>query len=463
MNFLDDISWLLPQPKAQQLYHEIAKHCPIIDFHTHLDPERFAKDEPFADFSELWIAADPYKWRAMRMNGIPERVITGEAEPVERFRAWAETLLQLPGNPLFEWSHLELRRFFGIDDLLTPDSAGTIHEEVNRQLRMEESRPRALLRRGGVETVVTSDQWLDSLNWHRQAAREEAQPSMLPSLRSDQALDVEAAGFRDFIAELSERTGVSVDSLDSYLAALDTRLDAFAEVGCRLADHGIDELFFEPCSQKEAEASFKTALDGESLDPAQAARLKTHLLIRLCAAYAKRGWTLQLHLGAQRETSTRLAEAAGKAGGYACIGSSIDVRVLARLLDAMEQDGALPRTILYPLNPSDYEMMGSLLGSFAEDGVPGKLQLGPAWWFNDHRAGIERQLEAVSAYGLLGRFIGMVTDSRSYLSSVRHEVFRRLLCSRMGAWVEAGQLPDDDAFLRETIENISHRNARRLI
>ncbi len=462
MIFLEKGSYLLPGETARNLYAAAAP-LPVVDIHTHLDPKRFAENAPFEDFADLWIAADPYKWRAMRMNGIPESVITGSVAPAERFAAWTATLSMLAGNPLFEWSHLELRNFFGIEAVLTQENADSVRRQVNERLGEEAALPRSLLKLAGVETFMTSDGWLDNLEWHRQCREAKTDPKMLPSLRADQALEVDSPGFVAWLGKLTDTTGKDTATLRGFWEALEARLDAFAAVGCRLSDHGIDHLFFEPCSDSEAETLFKKAASGQKLEAGEADALRTDLLVRLAGAYARRGWTMQLHIGAQRKTSSRLASVAGKAGGYACIGSSLDVATLVCLLDAMEERGGLPRTILYPLNPSDYEMLGSLLGSFVEDGVPGKLQLGAAWWFNDHRYGIERHLEAVSAYGLLGRFIGMVTDSRSFLSGVRHEVFRRILCAHLGDLIERGQLPNEPYLILPLLRNVCYNNARQMI
>ncbi len=460
MQFLDPKTFLLKSSLSRRLYSEFAAPQPIIDFHTHLDPVRFVTDEPFTDIVDLWVTADQYKWRAMRMNGVPEKTITGlSTDPADRFAAWAGTLGHLAGNPLFEWSHMELQRFFGIEEILTPTNAEEIRRRCNDRLKEPELRPRALLRQAGVEVFVTSDQWLDPLDNHRKALAEETQPRMLPSLRADEALAVDSPGFPKWLEKLAAHTGREIVSLTDFQEALRHRLEEFAEAGCCISDHGIDQLFYEECPPDRAADLFAEVTAGKPLGGPKAAALKTHLLTFLSNQYAKRRWTLQLHVGAQRQTSRRLAKAAGKAGGYACIGSTLDIAILARLLDALEQQGGLPRTIIYPLNPGDYEMIASLCGSFVEDGMPGKLQLGPAWWYNDHRTGIQRHLAALANHALLGRFIGMTTDSRSFLSSVRHEYFRRVLCDQLGEWVEIGQLPNDPDWLGRLIRAVCHDNA----
>lgn len=390
--------FLLKTALARRLYHEHAAPLPIIDYHNHLDARALADDRAFENIAQLWVATDPYKHRAMRIAGVPERLITGDATDREKFDAWAATLPQTLGNPLFHWTALELKRYFGIDELLSRESAPSIWSRCNEQLRDADFTARQLIARANVECLCTSDALGDDLQAHAKLAASGFSTRILPSLRDPDALD-------------------------------GTRLDLFQQLGCRLADHAV------------------TGFDSE-------------LLRASAGEYARRGWILQLHIGAQRQTSTRLRHLAGPAGGYATIGSACDIAALCRFLDALEQENALPRTILYPLNPADYPALATLTGSFAEDGVRGKLQLGPAWWYNDHALGIRSHLDALASYGLLSSFIGMTTDSRSLLSMVRHEYFRRILCDWLGDQVETGAFPGDLDILGQLVRAIACENAR---
>ncbi len=458
--FLDD-DFLLGTATAVRLYRDHAQGQPVVDFHCHLDPAAIAEDRRFSDIVDLWVRHDPYKWRAMRINGIEERVITGEATDEERFAAWAETLPRLAGNPLFHWSQLELKRYFGTDLLLAPGTATEIRQHCNRRLAEPEFTARGLLRRARVETLCTSDDLLDDLAPHRAMRGEGGDIRMLPSLRGDSILAIDGSGFRPWLGRMEGLTGIAIDGLAAFEKAVSARLDLFEDSGCRFVDHGLDRVFFSPVPVREASRLFDRLLAGGALDSADAERLKTHILVFLGLEYGRRDWALQLHIGAHRQTSSRLRNLAGPAGGYACIGESSDVALVCRYLDALEAEGLLPRAILYTLNPSDSDMLASLTGSFAEDGVPGKIQFGPAWWYNDHRDGIRRQLRTLASLGLLSRFIGMTTDSRSLLSYSRHEYFRRILCDLLGGWVEAGELPADEDLLGTMVEDICIRTARR--
>lgn len=397
--------FLLQTAPARRLYHEFAAGLPIVDYHNHLDPRELADDRQFENLTQLWTAADPYKHRAMRIAGVPERLITGAATDREKFDAWAATVPQTLGNPLFHWTALELKRYFEVTELLSPESADRVWAAGNERLRGSNCTARGLIAQANVECLCTSDRLTDDLQAHAHLAKSAFVTRVLPSVRVDE----DAAVDQDQLVE---------------------RLDVFQQRGCRLADHAV------------------VGLDSE--------------VLRGCARqYARRGWIMQLHVGAQRQTSTRLRQLAGPAGGYATIGPSCDIPGLCRFLDDLEKDGCLPRTILYPLNPADYVPLATLTGSFAEDDVRGKIQLGPAWWYNDHALGIRQHLDALAGYGLLSTFIGMTTDSRSLLSMVRHEYFRRVLCDWLGDQVQAGTLPDDDQLLGPLVRAVCFDNARR--
>ncbi|WFB34986.1 glucuronate isomerase [Kiritimatiellota bacterium B12222] len=463
MNFPLESDFLLHNASGKKLFEQVASACPILDFHTHLDPVSILNDTVFTEITDLWISSDPYKWRAMRMHGIPEEIITGSRGGPERFAAWAKTLPQLAGSPLYHWSRLELKRFFDIDILLTSDSASQIRSLCNEQLASQSFTARSLLKRCGVSTVVSSDPWCGegNLQPHRQASEQSISPQLLPSLRADALLGIEAAGFADWRSTLEAAVGFSIDSLETLQQALRIRLDAFEACGCRLADIGLDQIPRATGSALAAESSLKQALTSQAITVEESEKWKGYWMRWLGGEFARRQWTLQLHLGAQRQTSTRLATKVGASGGYACMGSSLNMSALCTLLDGMETTEGLPRLILYPLNPIDMEALSSVCGSFVEDGVTQKVQLGAAWWYNDHRDGMERQLRAVANYAVLGNFIGMVTDSRSFLSGVRHEYFRRVLCNLIGQWVEQGELPRDEDYLQGLVRQICYENAQR--
>lgn len=452
--------FLLRSDVARTLFFEHAAPLPVIDFHSHVDPSSVADDRTFSDLTELWIASDPYKWRAMRMNGIAERCITGDAPARQKFDAWAATIGYAAGHPLFQWTALELERWFGVDTLLSPATADAIWTACNRQLSSPGLSARGLLRQAKVELLCTSDDLLDNLEPHRRMQAEAGGLRMLPALRADSIVGVDAPGFRTFCSRLEAATGVRIDGLDAFQAAVSQRLDAFQAAGCCSADVGLDEPVFEPVEPGVAAAIFERILSGAVPTPLECRQLKTALLLFLGGQYHRRGWVMLLHVGAQRVTSDRLRNASGPSGGYACIGSSSDVAPLCALLNRLESRDELPRTILFTLNPADTDMFASVTGSFTAEGVPGKVQFGPAWWFNDHRDGIERQLRALGNVGLLGRHVGMTTDSRSLLSYTRHEYYRRVLCNLVGEWVGGGELPRDPDFLRRLVQDLCCFNAR---
>ena len=459
-DYLSD-DFLLCSKTARSLYHEHAAALPVIDFHSHIDPQAVADDHVFGELTELWISQDPYKWRAMRMNGIAEYAITGAAPAREKFDAWAQTVPYTVGNPLFHWTSLELKRYFGIDAQLSPGTAGAIWANCNRQLPEPRLSARGLLKQAHVELLCTSDDLLDTLAPHQRMQAEGGDLAMLPSLRADRIVAVDAPGFQTFCGALEIATGLRIDGLDAFKAAVGLRLDVFQAAGCCVADIGLDRPVFELASDGVVASIFDRLMAGGALDALQVLQLKTALLLHLGGEYHRRNWVMQLHIGAQRTTSQRLRDSTGGAGGYACIGSSSDVALVCRLLNQLECRGALPRTILFTLNPSDTDMFASVTGSFTGEGLPGKVQFGPAWWFNDNRDGMVRQLKALGNMGLLGRHIGMTTDSRSLLSYSRHEYYRRILCNLVGEWVEAGELPQDPDFLEKFIRDLCYFNARR--
>ena len=463
MSAVLDADFLLRTALARRLYHEIAAQQPIIDYHNHLSAEDLAADKRFEELSELWVAHDPYKHRAMRIAGVPEALITGrEAPPRAKFDAWAATVPKILGNPLSHWAALELERVFGIREPLTPQSADRIWETANARLRGSGFSARSLLGRFNAECLCTSDGLLDGLAAHRTLAASGLAVRVSPSLRGDDMTAVEGESYPAWLDRLGQAAGETVDSFEAFCAAVARRLDVFGALGCRLADHALDNFAYVPTDEAAAAELFKRRLSGPLL-AAESLRLRSAVLCFLGSEYGRRGWVMQLHLGAQRHTSTRLRRLAGPAGGYASTGAACDVVSLCRLLDDIECAGALPRTILYTLNPSDSAVLATLTGSYAEDGVTGKIQFGPAWWYNDHALGIRQHLETLASYGVLSTFIGMTTDSRSLLSMVRHEYFRRVLCGWMGEQAEAGALPNDFGALEPLVRAVTYGNAREMV
>jgi glucuronate isomerase len=455
--------FLLRSATSRRLYHDFARASPIIDYHCHLDPRELAADRRFENIGQLWVTSDPYKHRAMRIAGVPERSITGDASDREKFDRWAATVPQTQGNPLHHWTALELKRYFELDEPLSAATAQRTWDACNARLAEPGFSARGLLAQHGVECVCTSDRLLDNLSPHAAIARERGALRALPSLRSDDIVAVESPEFSTWVRQLGAATGIAISDYDAFRAAVGKRLDVFGAAGCRLSDHGLDDCSYVSMTEADTALLFAQRLHGEALSRMDAMRLRSGILRFLGADYARRGWIMQLHLGAQRRTSSRLRRVAGPAGGYAGIGPACDVPSLVAWLDDLESAGALPRTILYPLNPTDFAPLAVLAGSFVEDGVPGKLQLGPAWWFNDHAAGMRAQLDAISNYGLLSVFIGMTTDSRSLLSMVRHEYFRRVFCDWLGEQAEAGAMPSDLDELGALIRAVSSENARRYL
>jgi glucuronate isomerase len=451
--FIHD-DFLLTTPTARRLYHEVAASLPIIDYHSHLSSADLAEDHRFENLAALWINSDPYKHRAMRIAGVPEEQITGSASDRDKFERWAETVPRTLGNPLFHWTALELKRYFGIDELLTPDSAESIWLAANDQLQAESHSARQLLARANVDCVCTSDCLLDELSAHETLAASAYSVDVIPSLRGDDILALDPDWCRRLTG--ADRT------FDAFAAAVRQRLDAFGRLGCKLADHALDSFRYASVGDDELAKLYERHAVGEALPPFETLQLRSGLLRWLGTEYASRGWILQLHIGAQRRTSSRLRTLAGPAGGYASIGTGLDVPSLATLLDDMERCERLPRIILFNLNPADNAALATLTGSFAEDGVPGKVQFGPAWWYNDHALGIRQHFDFAASHSLLSTFIGMTTDSRSLLSFPRHEYFRRLFCAYVGDKVASGEMPEGE-MLNDLVTRVCYGNAKSFL
>ena len=456
-------NFFLKSNLAVRLYHSVAKQLPMIDYHNHLNPGDLASNRKFRNIADAWVLHDPYKHRAMRICGVPEDGITGNATEKEKFLNWAATVPKTPGNPLFFWSALELKRIFGIDDFLTEKNAGEIWDFCNVELEKEDFGAVDILKKFGAEILCTSDDLLGELSWH-QLATNKQQIEVYPSLRGDSAVNIEQPDFMEWLGKLETQTNQTIQNIDRYKSAILSQLDKFSKAGCKLADHSLDSDFqFTITTEKKAAEIFSKKLDGGTIDKSELFQFKNHILNFLGTEYSQRGWTLQLHIGAQRFTSSRLRRLSGPAGGYGAIGNLCDITGLCLFFDELEKKGDLPRIILYTLNPCDNEAFATLTGSFAEDGVPGKIQFGPAWWYNDHFDGITKHISNLSSYGLLSQFIGMTTDSRSIFSFSRHEYFRRILCNHIAEMVDRGSLPNDFDTLSKIVEDVSYYNSKKFI
>ena len=457
--FLDE-DFLLENDFSRELYHDFASKMPIIDYHNHLPPEQVAEDHNFENITQAWLYGDHYKWRAMRALGMDERFITGDASDKEKFQKWAETVPYTMRNPLFHWTHLELQRYFDIHDLLNGKSAGEIYEETSRQLRTKEHSTNGLLKRLHVEVICSTDDPIDDLRFHQQAKAAGLDINMLPAFRPDKAILIENANFLPYIQSLGEAAGKSLQNFDDLLQAIENRMDYFHANGCRLSDHGLEQVYAEDFTDKEVNAIFKKRMGGLPVTPDEAKKFMSAMLYYLGCGYAKRGWVQQLHLGALRNNSARMMRQLGPDTGFDSIGDWEQASALAKYLNRLDTEDKLAKTILYNLNPRDNEVMATMIGNFNDGSVKGKMQFGSAWWFLDQKDGMEKQLNALSNMGLLSCFIGMLTDSRSFLSFPRHEYFRRLLCNLIGKDVQNGELPKDIAWLGGIVNDICYNNAK---
>jgi glucuronate isomerase len=451
--------FLLGTEPARDLYHRFARTEPILDYHCHLPPQQIADNHRFADLQEIWLAGDHYKWRAMRANGVAERFCTGEASPREKFQAWAETVPHTLRNPLYHWTHLELLRYFGIDRLLNPQSADGIWREANE--RLAGLRVHDLLERSNVAVVCTTDDPADSLDLHRKIRASGLRTRVYPAYRPDKALAVgDPPAFNAWLERLGGAAGQTVRSFDDLIQALHRRHDDFHAAGCRLSDHGLEAALAEPATREQASVAFDAARAGRVPARADQLRYGSFLMLEFGRWDAARGWTKQLHLGALRNTNARLLGRLGPDTGLDSIGDFPQARALQTYLNALDATDQLPRTIIYNVNPADNYVFGTMIGNFQDGTVPGKLQFGSAWWFLDQKEGMEWQLNSLSNLGLLSRFVGMITDSRSFLSYPRHEYFRRVLCNLVGGDIARGEIPDDRELVGAMIRNICFGNAR---
>jgi glucuronate isomerase len=463
MEFIHE-DFLLGSKMARRLYHGYAAGEPILDYHSHLSPSDIAADRRFKDLFEIWLEGDHYKWRALRANGISERFSTGDAPPFEKFLAWARTVPFTLRNPLYHWTHLELKRYFDIGELLDEASATRIWDRTQILLQSSDLTARAILRRFHVRVICTSDDPCDDLKDHRAIAASEKNFRVFPTFRPDRALAVETPEeFIPWLARLEAASDIAISSLNDFLDALRQRHDYFHSHGGRLSDHGLKLCYAAPCTEQQASAVFLKARAGASLTREEAEQFASYLLLFFGRLDSEKGWTKQLHLGALRSVNTRRTRELGADKGYDGIGDWNQAEALCEFLDKLDQENALPKTIIYNINPADNYAVASAIGGFQEGPVAGKIQFGSGWWFLDQKEGIEWQLNTLSNTGLLSRFIGMLTDSRSFMSFPRHEYFRRVFCNLLGREVENGELPNDEKLLGTMVENVCYRNAEQYL
>lgn len=452
--------FLLQTEQARRLYHGFAEGLPIIDYHCHLSPAFIAGNHGFADITEAWLCGDHYKWRAMRANGIDEYYITGDARPKEKFQKWAETVPFTLRNPLYHWTHLELKAYFGVEELLSGKNAAAIYEHCNTELSKPDMRVHGLLAKMKVEVVCSTDDPADDLKAHGAHAGK-TDTALYPTFRPDAVFaQCSVETFVAYIQQLSTVAGVEISNFNSLKEALEQRMDCFHEMGCRLSDHGFEHIFIGGYHEGKASRAFQELLSGKEPDGEGLNHYRTSLLLWLCRQYADRGWAQQFHLGALRNTNTRKLRELGPDTGYDSIGDFDNAQPLQRLLNRLEEQGALARTILYNLNPADNEVFATMAGNFNDGSTPGKMQYGAGWWYLDQMDGMEKQLNAVSNMGLLSRFVGMLTDSRSFLSFPRHDYFRRVLCNLLGQDMALGLLPDDHELVGNMVQDICYHNAK---
>ena len=458
--FLDQ-DFLLHNPVAQELYHDYAREMPIIDYHCHLPPQQIASDKKFGNLTEIWLHGDHYKWRAMRANGVDERYCTGDAPDEEKFMKYAETVPYTLRNPLYHWTHLELQRYFGIDTLLNPDTAADIYQNCTAQLQEDRFSCRNILRQQQVEVVCTTDDPADSLEHHCKLREDGYEVTVLPTFRADKSMAVDdPETYNEYLQRLERVSNVAIDTLDDLYTALQKRHDYFASLGCRLSDHGLERVYAADFSESGARQLFRKVRAGVPLDPTETEQLKSAILYQLALMDHAAGWTQQFHLGALRSNNSRMLKSLGPDTGFDSIGDFSHARSLSRFFDRLDSTNQLAKTIVYNLNPSDNYLIATMLGNFNDGSVAGKMQFGSGWWFLDQKEAMEWQMNALSNLGLLSRFVGMLTDSRSFLSYPRHEYFRRILCNLLGTDVVNGELPHDMDLLGGMVQNICYYNAK---
>ena len=458
--FMDD-DFLLSNETAKNLYHNYAKQVPIIDYHCHINPQEIAEDRQFDTITQVWLGGDHYKWRQMRTNGIDEKFITGDASDYEKFEKWAATLQKAIGNPLYHWSHLELQRYFDYNKPLSPATAAEVWDVCNKKLADPSMTVRNIIRQSNVETICTTDDPIDSLEWHKKIAEDETfEVKVLPAWRPDKAMNLEKPEYLDYLAKLSAVSGVKIDSFAALCEALKIRMDFFESMGCLVSDHALEYVMYKPATAEEIEAIFAKRLAGTAPTALEELQFKTAFMNFVGKEYHRLGWVMQLHYGTKRDNNVFRYNQLGPDTGYDCINTYSSSAEMAAFLNSLNATDQLPKTIIYSLNPVDNAAIGTVLGCFQDASCVGKIQQGSAWWFNDHKTGMTEQMTSLANLSLLANFVGMLTDSRSFLSYTRHEYFRRILCNLIGTWVENGEYPNDIEFLGKMVQDISYYNTK---
>ncbi|MBE6773027.1 MAG: glucuronate isomerase [Ruminococcaceae bacterium] len=454
--------FLLKNETAKSLYHCFADSLPIIDYHCHVSPKEIYEDKHFSDISEVWLSGDHYKWRLMRSNGVDEYYITGDAPAREKFQKFAEVLYKAIGNPMYHWCHLELKKYFGYEGILNADTAEEVWQLSLRKLSQPDMGVRGIIEKSGVAFIGTTDDPIDSLEYHKKIRDEgKLKAIVAPSFRPDKAFQLNNPAYASYIEQLEKASGKKIEGIDSLKEALADRMEYFASCGCKASDHGLNYIYFEKADYETLDSAVKKALRGEACTQTEVDAVGTELLLFCAENYKRLGWVMQLHYNCLRNPNNKMFSLLGPDTGFDVIGPHDSTADLAKLLDSMYSADALPRTILYSLDSKDNSAIDTMLGAFQQAGYPGTIQHGSAWWFNDTKLGMEEHLRSLASLSLLGNFVGMLTDSRSFLSYTRHEYFRRILCNLIGTWVEEGEYPDDANALREIVKGISFYNAKR--
>lgn len=458
--FLDK-DFLLETETAKRLFHEYAENMPIIDYHCHLNPKEIYEDIKYNNITEVWLGGDHYKWRQMRSNGVEEKYITGDASDKDKFIKWAETLEMAIGNPLYHWSHLELKKYFGYEGYLSSETAEEVWELCNDKLKNGDLSARKLIEVSNVDVICTTDDPVDSLEWHKKIKEDNFSVRVLPTWRPDKALHIEKDSFSDYLHTLSTVSGVEIKDFDSLIEALKIRMDFFVENGCKVSDHGLEYIMYENYTDNEVNEILKKKLNGNQLSETEQRKFKTAFMVAMGKEYAKKNLVMQLHYGVIRDLNKRIFNALGADAGIDAVNNYSSSVETGRYLNALAEENLLPKTIIYPLNSADFDAVGTIIGCFQDSDTIGKVQHGSGWWFNDNKTGMISQMTSLANLGLLGNFIGMLTDSRSFLSYTRHEYFRRIMCNLIGNLVENGEYPEDEKSLKKIVEGISYKNAKR--
>ena len=458
--FLDK-DFLLETETAKRLFHEYAENMPIIDYHCHLNPKEIYEDMKYNNITEVWLGGDHYKWRQMRSNGVEEKYITGDASDKDKFIKWAETLEMAIGNPLYHWSHLELKKYFGYEGYLSSETAEEVWELCNDKLKNGDLSARKLIEVSNVDVICTTDDPADSLEWHKKIKEDNFSVRVLPTWRPDKALHIEKDSFSDYLNTLSAVSGVEIKDFDSLIEALKIRMDFFVENGCKVSDHGLEYIMYENYTDNEVNEILKKKLNGNQLSETEHRKFKTAFMVAMGKEYAKKNLVMQLHYGVIRDLNKRIFNTLGADAGIDAVNNYSSSVETGRYLNALAEENLLPKTIIYPLNSSDFDAVGTIIGCFQDSDTIGKVQHGSGWWFNDNKTGMISQMTSLANLGLLGNFIGMLTDSRSFLSYTRHEYFRRIMCNLIGNLVENGEYPEDEKSLKKIVEGISYKNAKR--